>query len=200
MKIKKRRNPEEKKKKLQAAALKTFNRIGYHDTRIEDIVAEARTGKGTFYLYFADKEAVVHSLFDDFFDKFEKIHLWVTAQLSAASDINEIYETEGSALLKLLQENRPLGLFILREGRAISPAVSARLNEFFKAQQRQAEVSYRKVQKIGLGRKVDPQIAALCVVGGVSHIYSLWLEGHIKQRPTDLVKKILEFYTSALLI
>jgi len=55
-------NPEEqrgKREQILDAALTAFCRQGYHATKIEDIARAAGVGKGTFYLYFASKEAVL---------------------------------------------------------------------------------------------------------------------------------------------
>jgi AcrR family transcriptional regulator len=56
---------------LEAARL-TFERLGYHDTRVADIVQAAGVSNGTFYTYFDSKVDVLKVLFsqvaDDFYD------------------------------------------------------------------------------------------------------------------------------------
>ena len=51
-----------KRVKLLDAARKTFVDRGYHDTKVDDIVAAAGVAKGTFYLYFPDKRSVFSTL------------------------------------------------------------------------------------------------------------------------------------------
>lgn len=51
--------------RLQDAAEAAFTKRGYHATRIDDIVAEADTSHGTFYLYFANKDDVLRALVAD---------------------------------------------------------------------------------------------------------------------------------------
>lgn len=189
----------EKKALLQKAALQTFNKLGYHETRIEDIALKAKTGKGTFYLYFQSKEDLVHSLFDDFLEKFNQLHAWVSKNLHSNPNIGEVYSEEGKVIIQILEENRDLGLFLLKEGRSVSPEINKRLSEFISIQEKQATQSYKTAQKLGLMGDIDPKYAALCVVGGILHIYTLWLEGKVKDSPEVMLKKTLEFYLQALL-
>jgi len=48
--------------RLLDAGLRTFRRLGYPATRVDDIVRAARTSHGTFYLYFASKEDLLGAL------------------------------------------------------------------------------------------------------------------------------------------
>lgn len=48
--------------RLLQAATRVFAERGLHATRVDDIVAAARTSHGTFYLYFANKEELFAAL------------------------------------------------------------------------------------------------------------------------------------------
>lgn len=50
-----------RRSEIIAAALKVFARKGFHNTRAEDVAAQARIAKGTLYLYFDSKEAIYES-------------------------------------------------------------------------------------------------------------------------------------------
>ncbi len=47
-----------RRSEILAAALKIFAKKGFHNTRSEDVAAQARIAKGTLYLYFDSKEAM----------------------------------------------------------------------------------------------------------------------------------------------
>ncbi|MFV0532875.1 MAG: TetR/AcrR family transcriptional regulator [Cumulibacter sp.] len=47
---------------LMVAARRVFEERGYFDTRVADIVAEAKVAQGTFYSYFDSKEAIFEAL------------------------------------------------------------------------------------------------------------------------------------------
>lgn len=53
-----------RKEELLVAARETFERLGYFDTRIADIVEAAGVSHGTFYTYFDSKDDVLRVLVD----------------------------------------------------------------------------------------------------------------------------------------
>lgn len=53
---------QEKRRALLDAAYELFLEQGASKTSVEDITSRAKVGKGTFYLYFADKGAVTQAL------------------------------------------------------------------------------------------------------------------------------------------
>ena len=53
---------QEKRRALLDAAYELFLERGAAKTSVEDITSRAKVGKGTFYLYFADKGAVTQAL------------------------------------------------------------------------------------------------------------------------------------------
>lgn len=66
--------PENKKvrERILDAALDIFSRKGYHDTRVDEIVAESQTSKGSIYFYFPNKEKLFLALVDQFADLIER--------------------------------------------------------------------------------------------------------------------------------
>ena len=53
---------QEKRRALLDAAYELFLERGTAKTSVEDITSRAKVGKGTFYLYFQDKGAVMQAL------------------------------------------------------------------------------------------------------------------------------------------
>ena len=51
------------------AALGVFAERGYHGTRVEDIAAAAGVSKGTIYLYFESRDAILRAAFDRFIEE-----------------------------------------------------------------------------------------------------------------------------------
>lgn len=54
------------------AALNIFSTKGYHDTRMDEIVEESETSKGSIYFHFPNKERLFLALVDQFADLLER--------------------------------------------------------------------------------------------------------------------------------
>lgn len=52
----------EKKKRLEASAIRLFLERGVDETSVNDIVKDAKLAKGTFYVYFKDKSELIHQM------------------------------------------------------------------------------------------------------------------------------------------
>ena len=50
---------EERKEQIATAATKIFSEQGFDKARMDDIASEAKLSKGTLYLYFKSKDAII---------------------------------------------------------------------------------------------------------------------------------------------
>ena len=62
---------QETRERILEAAVNVFASKGYHDTKVDDIVAESKTSKGSFYFYFPSKQDIFLALVDTFADLLE---------------------------------------------------------------------------------------------------------------------------------
>ncbi len=60
--------PEEKRRKLTAAAVQEFRRVPFNDSSINKIIQAAEIPRGSFYTYFADKEDLLLYLLNCYWD------------------------------------------------------------------------------------------------------------------------------------
>lgn len=60
------------RERILDAALNIFSTRGYHDTRMDEIVQEAGTSKGSIYFHFPNKEKLFIALVDQFADLIER--------------------------------------------------------------------------------------------------------------------------------
>lgn len=63
---------QQSREHLLDAALNLFARKGYHETRLEEVVADAQTSKAAMYLHFPNKERLFLALVDQFADLLER--------------------------------------------------------------------------------------------------------------------------------
>lgn len=60
------------RERILDAALNVFSNKGYHDTKMDEIVAEAGTSKGSIYFHFPNKERLFIALVDKFANLIEE--------------------------------------------------------------------------------------------------------------------------------
>ncbi|NQU31290.1 MAG: TetR/AcrR family transcriptional regulator [Anaerolineae bacterium] len=63
---------EHTRQRILDAALSVFSRKGYYDARMDDIVAEADSSKGSVYFHFSSKETLFLALIDEFARRLEE--------------------------------------------------------------------------------------------------------------------------------
>ncbi len=63
---------EDTRERILDAALNIFSNKGYHDTRMDEIVAASDTSKGSIYFHFPNKERLFLALVDQFSDLLER--------------------------------------------------------------------------------------------------------------------------------
>jgi TetR/AcrR family transcriptional regulator, fatty acid metabolism regulator protein len=66
------KDPTSTKNRILDAALNIFSNKGYHDTRLDEIVTESGTSKGSIYFHFPNKERLFLALVDQFADLLER--------------------------------------------------------------------------------------------------------------------------------
>lgn len=113
---------ERRKKQIIEAATIVFTQKGFHRARMEDIGKAAGLSKGTLYLYFKDKDALIHAILDTVFSM-------------EMGDLQAMLMQEGTAVQKL---NALLDLYIA-ESEAVAPALPI-MYEFFGMSLRRADV------------------------------------------------------------
>src|SRR5689334_25078067 len=105
------RKKEETKERIFNVAMKLFKSRGFEETTVDDITEKADVAKGTFFNYFARKEAVLG-------------YLWEARFLDVESNADSFILSKGSAREKLIrlytdlaaayQGDRELSWFVLQ--------------------------------------------------------------------------------------
>ena len=79
---------EERKAQIYQAALACFSRKGYHQTTMDDIVAESGLSKGALYWHFKSKKELFLSLFQELMEQYgQAIESVVTGEAGATEKL-----------------------------------------------------------------------------------------------------------------
>tara|TARA_R110000787_G_scaffold211281_3_gene321146 strand:+ start:95823 stop:96455 length:633 start_codon:yes stop_codon:yes gene_type:complete len=121
------------KTRLSAAAIKVFEEQGFHAARISDIAEAAGVAKGTFYLYFTNKEAVFHHLIDDFFGRLmgETLGRFPASAVMNRGDLAAQLGDMWRLILTRCRQEPVLTSLILRESAALGRDARERVEAHF---------------------------------------------------------------------
>lgn len=101
---------EERKNQILEAAIAVFARLGFQQTRMDDIAGQAGLSKGALYLYYKSKDAIIGALLTYFFEQeFKRLQAFVAVerQESIASQIM-ILSRELATAMHWMQQLMPI--------------------------------------------------------------------------------------------
>jgi AcrR family transcriptional regulator len=180
-----RKQGRETLRRLYEAAIVVFDERGYNAARVDDIVRQAKTSHGTFYLYFANKEDLFQALVVEVTEQMRELadelppikagragYDELRAWLGRFYDLYAHYEPVIRAWTELNVRNINLartGAFVLR--RFIDQLV-------------------RRVREISPTPVSDPETAALAMVSMVERSTFYALIGMVKVDREDLLDNL----------
>ncbi|GAB3108383.1 hypothetical protein GCM10027055_05290 [Janibacter alkaliphilus] len=184
---------------LIAAARKVFERDGYVESRLVDIVAEARCSIGSFYTWFEGKDEVFAAVVQQ--AQNDMLHPGI-ARVESTDDPVEIIAASNRAYFAAYERNARLNQ-LLDQVAAVDPSFRslrrARSQAFVERNAR----AIRDLQARGLADQgVDPTVAAMALSGMVSRLAqgAFLPDGPyvIEVAPEDLVSAATRLWTNAL--
>lgn len=153
--------------RLLHAAVAVFGERGYHAARVSDIVGRAGVAQGTFYLYFANKEAIFLQIVDDFFGRLlgETLGRYPACALQTPHELADQLARMWRTILERCRAEPVLTALVLRESAALGSSARPHVNARF-AQVVGAISDYlREAQARGLVDLAKPDLAAWVVLG-----------------------------------
>ena len=163
---------QETRERILEAAVNVFASKGYHDTKVDDIVTESNTSKGSFYFYFPSKQDIFLALVDSFADLLEtRLRDRIQAETSGMARVDlalrvclETFgQYRGLAKIALVQATG-LGLAFEEKRRAVNDRFIA----FIKTNLDEAIVE-------GGIPPLDTEVAACAWIGALNEIVLRWV-------------------------
>ncbi len=122
---------EQRKNQILDCSKKIFSEKGYYETYVEEIIREARVGKGTFYRYFKNKEDLFISLLIKFLQEWETVASIDPSEIEL-DNINEMFKLVIKKSFKFFEQNEDLCNIYLRIGPGLNKIFEPYLVSFEK--------------------------------------------------------------------
>ncbi len=173
MKTKNEEKFQDKRRVILDAALKTFVRRGYSETKVAEIASEAGVAEGTLYNYFPSKEDLLLALFDE---KWNAIIHEVKSKINRLDDPNKKLKAIFSSVVRMFRKNRQLAEIFMIDIKQSSIFLNNytinRIVEFLDLIEDILEEGKRK----GIYRKdLDSRVAKMIIFGAAQGILLSWV-------------------------
>jgi AcrR family transcriptional regulator len=155
---------------LKAAAVRAFDRLGYLNTKITDITAEAGRATGSFYTHFASKEALLEALLADLLTKGDESAL--TEGHSDDFRDRDAVRFHVAAFWTFYRRHRTI-MVALQQASTVDTAFARRSQEMLEPDLRHIADHLR-----GLDLPGDPLLVASIFTTVISQTAATWLAGN----------------------
>lgn len=168
-----RRKSGDKAKRIANAAIQVFARDGFHGAKITRIAKEAGVATGSVYLYFRNKESILHHLFAQMWQELHEAFDATTysTELTPRQKVEEIIDR----LLDQFAREPSLALLFVNEQNQLLRESSGRFVQYYVDFLQLGERVVREGMRSGDFRSdVDARIFTNLVFGGVRQLLHQW--------------------------
>jgi AcrR family transcriptional regulator len=158
--------------RILEAAVSVFARKGYHETRVDDIVVESKTSKGSIYFYFPSKQDIFLGLIDTFSGLLED------RLTEAIKNEKHGIQQMDSALrvsLRLFSQYRTLAKIVLVQAVGLGAAFEERRREINNRFTRIIQTRLDRAVSDGSIPALQTDLAARAWVGALNEVVVHWI-------------------------
>ncbi len=165
-------DPADTRTRILEAAARVFAEKGYHETRMDDIVAASDSSKGSLYFHFPNKEEIFFGLIETFIGLLESR---LEAALSNEQHGMEQMDVALTTSLRLFTQYRAMAKIVLVQAVGLGAAFEQRrraINERF------VVLIQKRIEKGIREGSLPPQnaeLAARAWVGALNEIITHWI-------------------------
>jgi AcrR family transcriptional regulator len=156
----------ERRLEILRAARQLFATRGYHDTKIDDIVAAAKVAKGTFYLYFLDKRSIFVELVDTLFSQIGTAIL----RVDVAGDVAGQVKHNIRAILAVLLDNPETTKILMSHAAGLDEEFAAKIDSFYDGVKKLLTESLVDGQERGIVEQGDASLFATFSIGALKEV------------------------------
>ena len=166
-------NVTDKREAILRAAIKTFAGKGFFNSKVADIAKEAGVADGTVYLYFKNKDDILHSVFDRAMDEFIAEG---KKELDALDDPKEKLRRIAELHLERLGADRDMAIVFQVELRGSTKFMQEFSAAGFSEYLNIIQQIITEAQKKGVFRKdLKPIVCAKILYGALDEMVTNWI-------------------------
>lgn len=184
--------PEGKKRSIMEAALAVLAEKGYHLATIDEIAERAGVGKGTIYVYFESKAALVGELIDTV----TRMHLMeMEESIARIDDAREKLLILAGAEYDFMRRNGPL-VQILTSGETmgLAPEFRTQMQTVREGYVKLIERVIREGQSEGVfSTSISPVLAATIIFGARIAVTQLAYEAALESQANTIRNQVVDF-------
>lgn len=160
-----KRRREQRRQELVEAAKLVFRDKGYHDASVNDIIDAAAVARGTFYLYFKNKQQLFAELLDEFLLLLRQAIRGISLATDAPPPLQQLLDNF-RRVVRVALEHDEIAVIMLRDSSAFDGESREILDRFFLQVRSIMEGSLTLGQSLGLIRPCDSQVVAVAGLAG----------------------------------
>lgn len=157
---------ERRRAQILERARDVFARKGYHQAKIDDIVAAAGVARGTFYLYFHDKK----SIFEELVNRFFQTIAMGLARIDTHGDVDAQIKGNLGRVLQICLDDPAMTKILLADAVGLDAEFDRRLLAFYADIDLLLEGSLGEGQDLGIVQSGDRRVLARFLIGGLKEV------------------------------
>jgi AcrR family transcriptional regulator len=190
-------NKTEKRQRLLEHGAQLFLEKGFEGTSIEQVISSVGIARGTFYLYFQDKEELFSAIISDIFEPIIAILDETLSDLrldGANINAQQIrYIRTAIELATVLEEKKNVLLIPFREAWS-SNAAGIVLRAWRDKIDRKGVEIVLETQRLKLFRETDPELFVWSVTGAIDRVVWAWLHQETSVSRRDIAQQLADLF------
>jgi AcrR family transcriptional regulator len=176
-----------RKEQILKVAEKIFSLNGYYETFVEDIIKEAKIGKGTFYQYFKSKEDIYITLLKKVLLGWEE-HAFINPVQLKSNNISDLFKEIIKRSLEFFAENDDLCNIYLRVNRGHAQIFKPYINKFEMQMIEHITIYLQEGIKLGFVRKdLNVELTSNMIAGAYLRVgYHYFVQNKSKGRKINI--------------
>lgn len=187
----------DKREAILRAAIKTFAEKGFFNSKVADIAKEAGVADGTVYLYFKNKDDILHSVFDRAMEEFIEEG---KKELAALDDPKDKLSRIAELHLERLGADRDMAIVFQVELRGSTKFMQEFSAAGFSEYLHVIQQIITEGQKKGVFRKdLKPIICAKILYGALDEMVTNWILSKNSYPLAPMAQEVLKIFFGGVL-